>query len=226
MKRIKLFTIFNMPIYTDWFFVFFLIWIMLSSGWFNLFIIVSIFACVLAHEFGHSLTARKLGHHAPEIHLTFIGGLAKVNIPRNPKHEFLITIAGPLVNVVIGAIFFAILQIFNNGDVDVRTISFSNPSAKAYLTYMFLGNVLLIIFNIIPLFPMDGGRILRSLLAMKFDYLTATENAVSVSRVMCFIVGAYAIANGLYIMAFIVLFMWLAATAERDQVRQSTFFEM
>jgi len=137
-----------------------------------------LFLCVLLHEFGHAFAAESFGIRTPDITLLPIGGLARLeSMPRSPWQELVITVAGPMVNVVIAAILLLVLRI------SPWTAWDSLQYLNSPLLYQLLGlNILLVVFNIIPAFPMDGGRILRSLLAMKLDYFRATWIAVRIGQ--------------------------------------------
>ncbi len=136
--------------------------------------------CLLLHELGHALTARHYGIKTREIKMFFLGGVAMMErSPRVPSQELVITIAGPLVNFVIAGILFPLLLLFSS----------DRPAAEQPMAYGLLGFLLAInlvfgLFNLLPGFPMDGGRILRSLLALKLPYLQATHIAVRVGQLV------------------------------------------
>ena len=134
--------------------------------------------CLLLHELGHSLTARRYGIKTREIKMFFLGGVAMMErIPRVPREELLITIAGPLVNFVIAGILFLLLLFLAKDQPP------SEPSmAHGLLVFLLVVNLWWGVFNLLPGFPMDGGRVLRSLLAMKLPYLQATHIAVRVGQ--------------------------------------------
>ncbi len=131
-----------------------------------------LFVCVLLHELGHSLTAAHYGIHVEDITLLPIGGVARIEIPEDPRKEFWITVAGPAVNVVIAILLIGLGAILNETSVlslDNLTDSMRSAEWSGLLPYLTVANILLVIFNILPAFPMDGGRILRSLLAMRMS---------------------------------------------------------
>ena len=144
----------------------------------GLLFVVCAMVCLLLHELGHSLTARRYGIKTREIKMFFLGGVAMIErSPREPRQELIITIAGPLVNFVIAAILFPLLLLFSNDQSAAE-----QPMAYGLLAFLLAINLVFGLFNLLPGFPMDGGRILRALLAMKLPYLKATHIAVRVGQ--------------------------------------------
>ena len=146
--------------------------------------LVTFFTCVVLHELGHSFTAMHYGIGVRRILLMPIGGMAEMDdIPRQPRREFLITLAGPLVNFAIAAVLWAVLwQI----DLPEEVPAYS---AAGFASELLLWNLAMGIFNLLPALPMDGGRMLRALLATRMPYLKATFVAVSVGKIIT-VVGA------------------------------------
>lgn len=172
-----------------------------------LFVIV-VFACVLAHEYGHVLTARSYGIGTRDIVLLPIGGVASIErMPEKPREELVIALAGPAVNVVIALVLLPF--------VASRLVGLSSAADMRldFLTRLFLVNVMLVLFNLIPAFPMDGGRVLRALLAMAWDRRTATRLAARIGQVVAFGLGFLGL-FGNPILLFIALFVFLAASHE------------
>ncbi|HEX2539071.1 MAG TPA: site-2 protease family protein [Pseudolabrys sp.] len=203
-------------------FLLFLAWIFAASYASNgkaaafdgLAFMVLLFLCVLLHEFGHIFTARAFGVATPYVTLLPIGGVAQLErIPEEPWEEFLIAIAGPLVNVVIAVVlvvaFGATLEPSAATAVDNMAIPLVNRLAAV--------NVFLALFNLIPAFPMDGGRVLRALLASKLGYVRATEIAASVGQVVAFALGFIGLMYN-PILIFIAIFVYLAAASEAHMV--------
>ncbi|MCK9918496.1 site-2 protease family protein [Microbacteriaceae bacterium K1510] len=185
-----------------------------ANAWDSLLFIVLVFLCVLLHEFGHIFTARAFGVQTPYVTLLPIGGVAQLErIPEEPGQEFLIAIAGPLVNVAITLVlivaFGADLQLSAATSVDNTTIPLVNRLAAV--------NLFLALFNLIPAFPMDGGRVLRALLASRFGYVRATGIAASIGQFVAFVLGFVGLlANPILI--FIAIFVYLAAASEAHMV--------
>ncbi len=227
---VKLATIYGIPVLLHWSFGLIFVWLAyvgISQGmdtigilWFFFFAIL-LFICVVIHEFGHALTARKFGVGTKDIILSPIGGLARLKrLPEKPIHEFLIAIAGPAANVVIALLLFPV--IYFSGAMsfiitDTAEVLFTKPANLIPL--LFYTNITLVIFNMIPAFPMDGGRVLRSLLAMGIDRYQATRIAVVIGQILglTFLLGG--IFMGELILALIGIFVFFMATAELQSAR-------
>lgn len=154
----------------------------------SLSLIVLFFVCVILHELGHSLTARRYGVRVPRILLLPIGGMAEFDrIPRKPGEELMITVAGPAVNF---ALVVLLLPLVWSGLIHNET--FPEYSIANLIEQLWLANLAMGIFNLLPVFPMDGGRILRALLAMKMPYLRATYYAVRIGRTLALVFAAVA----------------------------------
>ncbi len=171
--------------------------------------ILLLFACVVLHELGHVLAARRYGVQTPDITLLPIGGVARLErIPEKPSQEFVIAIAGPAVNVVIAAILLVIL----GGILPAGSLELDNPGVNL-LARLAGANIFLVVFNLIPAFPMDGGRILRAALAHWLGYTQGTRIAATVGQVLAFGFGFLGL-FGNPLLLFIALFVYLGATAE------------
>ena len=152
--------------------------------------VLLLFACVLAHEFGHIFTARAFGVETPDVTLLPIGGVARLaRIPEKPSQELLIAIAGPLVNVAIAVVLMAVTAT-HLSSAHFAAMESPNVSMVDRLAEV---NLFLAIFNMIPAFPMDGGRVLRALLTFAFGRLRATEIAAGVGLFMAVLIAASAI---------------------------------
>lgn len=185
-----------------------------ASAWNSVIFMVLLFLCVLLHEFGHIFTARAFGVTTPYVTLLPIGGVAQLErIPEEPWEEFLIAIAGPLVNVAITIVLVVVagaqLQLHEAGAVENMKIAMVDRLAMV--------NLFLAVFNLIPAFPMDGGRVLRAALASRYGYVRATEIAASVGQFVAFALGFIGLmANPILI--FIAIFVYLAAASEAHMV--------
>lgn len=171
--------------------------------------ISAIFLCVVLHEFGHILTARQFGIVSPEVTLLPIGGVADMeSMPQKPYQELLIAFAGPAVNIVIAIALFAISGAFNLGDA----AHISDPSINI-LERLAATNVFLAVFNLVPAFPMDGGRVLRAALAMWLGQGKATRIAAQIGQLFAFLLGFLGL-FGHPMLIFIAIFVYMAAAGE------------
>lgn len=178
-----------------------------------------LFLCVLLHEFGHAMAGRYYGIRTPDITLLPIGGVARLEtIPEKPLQEFVIAVAGPAVNLLIGGALAIVLIVA--GEKTQK----SSPETWLLLQNLLLVNGALIGFNLIPAFPMDGGRMARSLLAMKINYLLATKIAARTGQVIAVLfVGAGIFFNPMLIL--IGFFVFNSARQELDYVARREEFE-
>jgi Zn-dependent protease/CBS domain-containing protein len=175
-----------------------------------------IFLCVLLHEFGHVLAARRYGIQTPDITLLPIGGVARLErIPEKPSEELVVALAGPAVNVVIAALLFVLLG--GLPPMEVAT-NMENPG-HSMLGRLFWVNVTLVLFNLIPAFPMDGGRVLRALLGYRMGHRRATEVAARIGQGVALLLGFWGLVGGGPLLVFVALFVWLGAGAESQAVQ-------
>ena len=250
---LKLFTWFGIPVHLHWTFglIFvYALWIgysnnldIISTVWLIGFFI-ALFACVLLHEYGHSLTARRYGVETRDIILTPIGGIARLErMPEKPIQEFLVAIAGPLVNVVIAAVLFLLSMLifqgerwelfkwflksqflFSGGEEAGEVMEETGASMSGilfYLPVLVATNIGLVVFNLIPAFPMDGGRIFRSLLAMRIGRVKATRAAALVGQVIAVIFIVVGVLNWekASTLTLIGFFVFITARTENSMVR-------
>jgi Zn-dependent protease/CBS domain-containing protein len=203
-------------------FILFLVWIFAANyftggaaaAWNGLTFMVLLFLCVLAHEYGHILTARAYGVETPDVTLLPIGGVARLErIPEEPGQEFFIAIAGPLVNVVIALVLFLVA----GADLSATKLAAMESAQVSMIDRLASVNLFLAVFNLIPAFPMDGGRILRSLLAIKLGFTRATQIAATIGQWFAFGLGFLGL-FGNPLLIFIAIFVYLAASGEAQVV--------
>ncbi len=225
MRALKLGTLFRIPVYVHWSFgliILFIIYTALSEGMniqqivaFSLYVL-SVFICVIMHEYGHALMARKYHIPTKDIIILPIGGLARLqSLPDKPTGELMIAIAGPLVNLVLALLCYLVLKVLGVGlvfpDTDALSI-LTNPVGFIHLL-LFL-NVVLFVFNLVPAYPMDGGRILRAFLCFFMSKRRATFIAALIGKVLAVafvIIGIYNI-----IPTFVLIGVFIFVMAGRE----------
>ena len=203
-------------------FLLFLAWIFIASylsggadaAWTALAFILLVFACVTAHEFGHIFVARAYGVPTPDVTLLPIGGVARLaRIPEKPSEELLIAVAGPLVNVAIAVV----LLVLFGADLRQGDLGALEKPQVSMIDRLAAVNLFIALFNMIPAFPMDGGRVLRALLAIRLGHVRATEIAATIGQFVAFALGFI----GLFynpLLIFIAIFVYLAAASESQLV--------
>jgi stage IV sporulation protein FB len=230
----KLFTVRGIVIKMHVTFPLILIWGAIQFGWlsggglsgavFGVIVFLLLFGIVILHELGHSFAAQYYGVEVKQIVLLPIGGVAQLGrIPDKPIQEFVIAIAGPLVNfalalimVVIGfAAGWRLALIGPAGMIE----SMGTLSVAAIFDYVFVSNLFLGIFNLIPAFPMDGGRVLRALLATQMPYVRATQIAVAIGQTLAMLFGLWGFLGGGFFMVLIAIFIYLGAGQEGQMVQ-------
>ncbi|HEX7401375.1 MAG TPA: site-2 protease family protein [candidate division Zixibacteria bacterium] len=173
--------------------------------------IILIFVCVILHEVGHSLVAVHYGIKVNDIILLPIGGVSRMEeIPEDPKQEITISIAGPLVSFGLALLFF-ILAMAIHQSINFRQINLFNRNVVANLFWI---NLVLGLFNLIPAFPMDGGRVLRGILAIRMESLKATKIAVALGQFFALLLFFYGIYTTNWWVALIAIFIFLGAASE------------
>ena len=196
--------IYGIPILIHWTFSLFIAFILYvawqnnfnlqDTFWFLIFVFI-LFGFVILHELGHALAANRYGVKTRDIIISPIGGIARLEeLPKKPVQELIVALAGPAVNLILALIFLSVLLPFTTHlfPETPRINLFYAP--VDYIRYLFLINISLVVFNMIPAFPMDGGRVLRSILSMKFDKVKATYIAATLAKILAvgfMILGIY-----------------------------------
>lgn len=187
---------------------------------FQLAVLFTIFGCVLLHELGHSLAAKAYGFKTRDITLLPIGGVARFEkMPEKPIQEIVVALAGPAVNlvIVVGIVAMMVLDGFSPD-------GFSDESVLTQFWGQIAGaNLILLVFNLLPAFPMDGGRVLRALLSYVTDRITATEVASIVGGVFAVLIALYGFNEGNYFLPVLALFVFLAGRAELYALRAEAY---
>jgi Zn-dependent protease len=203
-KSWRLGRVLGFPVEINLSFLLLLAFVLLAYGGLpGVFIVLLAFGSVLLHELGHAVVARRLGVHVSGIELSFFGGAAKmVQMPRTANHELAIAAAGPAVSLVLGGLGFALAILFHS-------------PLLAMIGWI---NIVIAGFNLIPALPMDGGRILRALLTYRMDFVSATDAAVMVARVVAvgFVILGLA---GWYQLLLLAPFLWMMGTREKQLAR-------
>lgn len=177
--------------------------------------ILALFLCVVLHEYGHALTARRYGIKTRDITLYPIGGVARLErLPDKPIEELWVALMGPAVNLVIAAVLFTILYL-SGSPTPMTDLTITSGS---FLARLMTVNISLVLFNLIPAFPMDGGRVLRALLAMRLEYVRATQIAANVGQGLAFLFGFFGLFNNPFLL-FIAFFVWIGASQEASMVQ-------
>ncbi len=195
---------------------------------FGVVLMMALFACVTLHELGHSLAAQRFNVPVREIVLLPIGGVAMLGkLPEKPFQELIIAAAGPLVNVFIAGILTlfvapAFTTLDGHGLVEG---AMQQPSFQAFLLWLLVANITLVAFNLIPAFPLDGGRMLRAFLAMFTDYAKATRIAATIGQGFAVVLGILGVMSGNFILAIIAVFIFFGAGMESFQAKAKTVLD-
>ena len=231
-KRLKLGTYLGIGLYVHWTFALLIGFVAYQARahgpqgmMFAISVAIGVFSCVTLHEYGHAIAARRYGIPTIDITLFPIGGVARLErMPRIPWRELVVAVAGPAVNVVIGGLlglglYLFAWQPFLSFLESVRELDpLQSPSLMGYLFMLLMANLALVLFNMVPAFPMDGGRVFRSLLAMVTSYGYATFIASRVGLVCAAGMALLAMQIGNPVMLLIAMFIAYAGIAEARQV--------
>lgn len=184
--------------------------------------LVGLFGSVLAHELGHALTARRFGIPTDEIVMYPIGGVARLGRSPAPREEIWITAAGPLVNFIIVGVIVGIVIL--QGPLPSLE-ALKQPTPISFLMRLAASNLGLGLFNLLPAFPMDGGRLLRAFLALRLAPARATAISSNIGKAIAVLMGLYAVLTGAYALVFIAVFVFLGANQENVAVQQRSLLQ-
>jgi Zn-dependent protease/CBS domain-containing protein len=177
--------------------------------------IIALFACVVLHEFGHIVAARRYGIRTPDVTLLPIGGVASLErMPEKPGQEIVVALAGPAVNVVIAVVLMFVL----GAKFDLSQMAQLEQAQTSLVGRIAAANVMLFVFNLIPAFPMDGGRVLRAVLAIGMGYTRATRVAAAIGQGLA-VIFAFLGLMGNPLLVLIAVFIFLAASGEAGYVQ-------
>lgn len=183
-----------------------------------LFLTLLLFSVVILHELAHALTARRFGVRTRDITLLPIGGMARLErMPEKPRQELLVALAGPAVNVLLVVVLLAAALVIGRRPTIPQSGIFQMP----VLEFLIWINAWLAVFNLLPAFPMDGGRVLRALLAMRMDYVRATRIAAYTGQATALLFGFVGLFAG-PVLILIALFVWMGAAGEASMVRMKS----
>ena len=222
---IKLGRIFGIDIKVHLTFLLILVWGALNYGGsagplYGVVVTLALFTLVLLHELGHSLAAIGYGIPVKDITLLPIGGVARLErMPEKPLHELVVALAGPAVNVILAMVLLpivAVLAVMQGVPLSVGMLM--QPGLLGLLVFLLTANVSLAVFNMIPAFPLDGGRVLRAILGFFVDYQQATQAAVTVGRILAIGLGLLAVFTGQISLALIAMFIFFVGGQEGQAV--------
>ena len=236
--KLKVASLFGIPIYLHWTFLILIGYGMVlwwyytitfwAAFWLGLFAL-SLFICVVLHELGHALMARKYGVATVDIILSPIGGVARLDkLPEKPIQELMVALAGPLANLLISLFLFPFyffldprvkLNVWGLLSGDANTFLLGDQYGQIFIIGLFVLNIVLALFNLIPAFPMDGGRMVRAILTWPFGRIKATVLASILAQFFAVSFLVYGFSDGNYMLSFIGIFVFLTAQRERKMVK-------
>lgn len=233
---LKFGSVFGIKIEVHWTFALLLLWVVFSdvrqggnllTSMFNVSLILILFVCVVLHELGHALTAKKFKINTRQITLLPIGGVATLEkMPEKPSQELLVALAGPAVNVVIAALLYLVVPVKSYlGSPPAQILETLNTlSPQTFVFYLFVANIMLVVFNLVPAFPMDGGRVFRALLAFKLGRVKATAIAAGLGELMAVLFFFLGVLFNPFLI-LIALFIFVSAYGENEMVKQSSLLK-
>lgn len=220
---------FGIKISVHWTFLLLILWVVVVNArqdvgitqiLTSIFFILTLFVCVTLHELGHALAARRYGIETKSITLLPIGGMANIQeMPKKPKQEIIVTLSGLVVNVIIAFLLLATIYLIPGYNFDA---SFETITSQNFLILLMYINLFIVAFNLIPAFPMDGGRILRAILSLRYDRIKATKYSMMSGQVF----GVVFAIIGVFINPFLFIvgmFVVIGARLEYSQLKFRSF---
>lgn len=187
----------------------------LNAALMGILFLLALFLSVVLHEYGHALTARRFGIATRDITLLPIGGVARLErMPEKPIQELWVALMGPAVNVVIAVVLFLLLLVTGT----MQPLSSLSLTEGNFFERLMVTNLFLALFNLLPAFPMDGGRVVRALLASRMEYTRATQIAASLGQGIALMLALFGLFNNPFLL-FIAFFVWIGAGQESDMVQ-------
>lgn len=233
---LKLGKVSGIRIEVHWTFTLLLLWVVflelqrggtLETSLLNVALILMLFVCVVLHELGHALTAKRFKINTKKIMLLPIGGVASLEkMPEKPMQELWVALAGPAVNVAIALLLLVVTPIQSYFSLNAERLEeiLYTTDLQNFFFFLFLANIMLVVFNMIPAFPMDGGRVLRALLSFKLGRTKATEIAATLGQLLAVLFFVL----GLFINPFLILialFIFFGAYGENQMVKQGALLK-
>ncbi len=227
-SALRIATVAGIPIRLHFTFLLFLLWIGLAgpsrAGGLSVLYVLAVFTCVVLHELGHSVVALRYGIPVADITLYPIGGVARIEKRPTARQELWIAVAGPAVNVVIALALWGALSFEAAGSL-VQHLTHAGAGLRPFAERVLLANVWLVAFNLIPAFPMDGGRVLRAVLALYLPPARATGIAAGIGQSIAIAAGIWAVFSGQWFLMFIAFFIYIGAGQEASSYEQAALVE-
>lgn len=228
LSALRVATVAGIPIRLHFTFLLFLLWVGLAgpngAGGLSIAYVLALFLCVVLHELGHSVVAQRCGIPVLDITLYPIGGVARIEKRPTAKQELAIAVAGPAVNVVIALLLWGALTALKAPSL-LTLLQSPVQTLPVFLAKVLLANITLVLFNLIPAFPMDGGRVLRALLALNMPPARATAIAATIGQTIAIGAGIWAIFGHQWFLMFIAFFIYLGAGQEAFAYKQAALGE-
>lgn len=228
LSALRIATVAGIPIRLHFTFLLFLLWVGLAgphrAGGLSVAYVLALFLCVALHELGHGIVAQRYDIPVLDITLYPIGGVARIEKRPAARQELAIAVAGPAVNVVIALLLIAVLAAMKAPPM-LTLLQAPVQTLPVFLAKVLLANIGLVLFNLVPAFPMDGGRVLRALLALNMPPERATGIAATIGQTIAIVAGIWAIFSGHWFLMFIAFFIYLGAGQEAFAYKQAALGE-